>query len=118
MKSAHQVLSGGKIDAGLAADRGIYLRQKCRRHLHKRQSAQVNRRPEPGQIADHAAAEFQDKLVSFKAVFAEECDRFLQHAKRLVTLAFGHQPYERSESGSLQRTLNIPSVQVKNALVR
>ena len=45
------------IDRGLAADRGIDLRQQRGRHLDVIDAAAHHRRRKPGKIADHAAAE-------------------------------------------------------------
>ena len=47
------------IDAGLAADGGIHLRQQRGRQLHESDAALVAGRRKPGQVADHAAAERQ-----------------------------------------------------------
>ena len=49
------------VDADLAADRAVHLRQQRRRHLHDRDAAQVGGRGEPGDVADHAAAEGDDR---------------------------------------------------------
>ena len=45
------------VDADLAADRAVDLREQRRRHVDERDAAQVGRRREAGHVADHAAAE-------------------------------------------------------------
>ena len=57
VKGADQVLALAGVDPGLAADRAVDLRQKGRRHLDEVQAAQGQRGGQPGQVADHAAAE-------------------------------------------------------------
>ena len=57
VERADQVLAARVIDAGLAADRGIDLREQRRRHLHEVDAALVAGGREPGHVADHAAAE-------------------------------------------------------------
>ena len=64
MKRADQVLAACVVDAGLAADRGIHLRQQRGRNLHEINSALVNGRNKPGQIADHAAAQRDQQAVA------------------------------------------------------
>jgi hypothetical protein len=46
-----------RVDAGLAADRGIDLGQKRRRHLDEVDAAQQHRGGKAREIADHAAAQ-------------------------------------------------------------
>ena len=80
MEGADQVLAVRRIDAGLAADRGIDLRQQRGRHLHEVEAAPHARRGEAGEIADHAAAERDDQIA---ALDARRDDR-LAHASRSV----------------------------------
>ena len=65
MKRAEQVLALRRVDAGLAADRRIHLRQKRGRHLHEIDAATQDRRRKAGEIADHAAAERDHQIVAF-----------------------------------------------------
>ena len=52
VKGAEQVLAVARVDADLAADRGIDLRQQGRRHLHEGQAAQGGGGGEAGEVAD------------------------------------------------------------------
>ena len=64
MEGADQILAVLRIDAGLAADRGIDLRQQRGRHLDEIEAAPHARRREAREIADHAAAERDDEIVA------------------------------------------------------
>ncbi len=64
MEGAEQVLALRRVDAGLAADRGIDLRQQRGRHLHEIDAAAHDRRRKAGEIADHAAAQRDHEIVA------------------------------------------------------
>ena len=57
MEAADQVLAADEVHAGLAADRGVHLRQQRGRNLHDRDAAHEDRREESGHVVDDAAAE-------------------------------------------------------------
>ena len=61
MEGADQVLAERMIDADLAADRAVHLRQQRRRHLDDRDAAEERRGRESGDVADHAAANRHDR---------------------------------------------------------
>ena len=67
MEGADEVLAVARIDAGLAADRGIDLGQERRRHLHEAHAAPHDRGGETGEIADDAAAERHDEIAALDA---------------------------------------------------
>ena len=52
------------VDADLAADGAVDLGDDRRRHLHDAQAAQEGGRGEPGEIADHAAADDHDDRLA------------------------------------------------------
>ena len=60
MKRADQVLAERVVDADLAADRAVDLREQRRRHVHQRDAAQERRGGESRGVADHAAADGDD----------------------------------------------------------
>ena len=64
VEGAEQILALRRIDAGLAADGGIDLRQQRGRHLHEIDAAAQDRGRKAGEIADHAAAERDDEIVA------------------------------------------------------
>src|SRR6185312_14465339 len=67
VKGADQVLAVARIDAGLAADRRVDLRQQRGRHLHEIDAAAYARRGEAGEIADDAAAERDHQIAALDA---------------------------------------------------
>ena len=91
VERADQVLAERMVDADLAADRAVDLRQQRRRHLDDRDAAQVGGRGEAGDVADHAAADRDD---GGGAVGAGPDQRVVDAADRLqlfVALAVGDQ---------------------------
>ena len=64
MKRAEQVLALRRVDAGLAADGRVDLRQQRGRHLHEIDAAAQDRRGKAREIADHAAAERDHQIVA------------------------------------------------------
>ena len=58
---ADEVLAGGVVDADLAADRAVDLREERRRHLDDRHAAEVRGGGEPGDVADDSAADGDDR---------------------------------------------------------
>ena len=67
MKRADQVLAERVVDADLAADRAVHLRQQRRRHLHDRDAAQERRGRKAGDVADHPAADGDDRRGAVRA---------------------------------------------------
>ena len=61
IEGADQVLAERVVDAHLAADGAVHLRQQRRRHVHERDAAQVGRGGEAGHVADDAAAEGDER---------------------------------------------------------
>ena len=64
MEGADQILAVGGIDRGLAADRGIHVREQRGRDLHIVDAAPHHRRGKTGEIADDAAAERDHEIVA------------------------------------------------------
>ena len=61
VEGADEIFAGAGIHAGFAADRAVDLRHDRGRDLHERDAALVNGRDKPGEIANHAAAEGDNK---------------------------------------------------------
>ena len=78
MEGADQVLAAGGVDGGLAADRRIYLGQQGGGDLHEIDAALVDRRREPGQVADHAAAEGHDQVAAVELQRQQTVRQFLE----------------------------------------
>ena len=64
MEGADQVLAVRRIDAGLAADRGIDLGEERGRDLDEVDAAAQDRGGKAGEVADDAAAEGDDAIAA------------------------------------------------------
>ncbi len=91
-----------RVDAGLAADGGIDLRQQRRRHLHEVHAAAHDRRGEAGEIADHAAAERDHHVAALEAGIENAVDHILQCLETLRRLARRDGDLGRLDAGFLQ----------------
>ncbi len=88
MKGADQVLALRGVDAGLATDRTVDLRQKRGRHLHEAHTPAQDRGGKAHQVADHAAPQRHDQIAPFDL---------------LVQQPFGHPRQMRPVLGALAR---------------
>ena len=61
IKRANQIFTRREIDAHLAADRTVHLRQQCCGRLHKIDPPQINRRDKSRQVPDDSAAQRDDE---------------------------------------------------------
>ena len=77
VEGADHVLAPRVVDRGLAAHRGIDLREQRGRNLHERHAALVDRRGEAGEVAHHAAAEGDDQGVAAAARRKQRIEYFL-----------------------------------------
>ena len=98
------------IDAGLAADGGIHLRQQRGGHLHEGDAALVAGGGKAGHVADHAAAERDDAGVAREAVGDQHVEHARDVRERLVHLAVGQRHLDAAprrerggELGGVQR---------------
>ena len=64
IKRADHIFSKTVIDRHLAADAGIHLRQKTCRNLHEGHAPHIRRRDETCEVADHAAAQSDNRRLS------------------------------------------------------
>ena len=67
MESADQIFPGARIDTGFAADRAVHHGQQRCWNLDMRNAAVINRRHESRNIANHPAAETNDKRLPVKS---------------------------------------------------
>jgi hypothetical protein len=118
VEGADEVLARGGVDAGLAPDRRVYLREQRRRRLHERHAAQVERRREPRHVPDHAAAERDDRVAPLKPRPGQEPQRALGRPHRLEALALAHQPVRDLEARRPQRRDGAFAVESEHARVR
>ena len=89
MEAADQVLAGAEVDACLAADGGVYLRQQRCRHLDEIDAAHVDGCEKAGHIADDAAAEGNQDRAAIGASGRQLLCQPLQRCEPLVLLAGG-----------------------------
>ena len=70
------------VDAHLATDRAVHLRQQRRWHVHERDATQISRSREPGHVADDAAAEGDDR----RAAISRDLDERVVDARHRAEL--------------------------------
>ena len=103
MERADQVLAVARVDAGLAADRRVDLRQQRRRHLHEIDAAPHHRGGEAREIADHAAAQRNDQVAALDTRREHRVADLLEMREALGALARRHD--DRRGAETLQRGL-------------
>ena len=91
MERADEVLALGQVDAGLAADRGIDLRDERRRDLDERDAAEVGRGEEPRRVAERPATDRDDRLAPLDPESRQLARRVLDDRQALRRLALGQQ---------------------------
>ena len=91
VERADHVLAERMVDAGLAADGRVDLREQRRRHLHEGHAALVDRGRESGEVADDAAAERDQHRRALRAHLEEAGQDVLQRRPVLVRLAVRYQ---------------------------
>ena len=67
MERADHVLAERVVDADLAADRAVHLRQQRRRHVREGDAAEIGRRCKASGVADDAAADRDDRAAAISA---------------------------------------------------
>lgn len=87
MEDADEVLAVGGVDAGLAADRGIDLRQKRGGHLDEIHAAPDDAGGEAREVSDHAAAERDHRVAALQPRREHAVDDLLQGVEALGLLA-------------------------------
>ena len=103
VEGADQVLAVRRIDAGLAADRAIDLRQQRGRHLHEIHAAPGNRGGKAGQIADDAAAQRDDQVAAFEPGREDAFDRLAEEGPGLGALARRQDDLGMAQPGRIER---------------
>ena len=104
-------LPRGVIDAGLATDRRVDLREQRRRHLDEVDAALVRGGGEPGDVADDAAAEGDDRSRSVEPGREHRVVERLEHRGVLELLAIVYDDRHDGAAGGPQRREQRVSVQ-------
>ena len=103
VEGADHVLAQRVVDAGLAADRGIDLRQQRGRHLHEGHAAHVAGGGEAGHVADHAAAQRDQRGLAVAFVGQQGVEDQVQRLPVLVLFAVGQHDLDHVAAGRAQR---------------
>ena len=90
IERADEVFALRQINAGLAADRGIHLREQRGRDLAQRHATQEGRRGKAGDIADNTAAERDDQILAGHAGGQQIMVNAFDRGKLLVLLTGGN----------------------------
>src|SRR5512134_292289 len=90
VERSDHVLAERVVDRRLAPDRGINLREQCRRHLDIGNPALKDRGGESGEIADDSAAQRDQRGAALAAVLEQRIEDAIQRLPRLMRLAVGH----------------------------
>jgi len=119
MKGTDQVLAIACVDASLAADRGIHLRQQRRRHLNEVDTAQHRSRDIAGQVTHDPTAEGKQHVPAFDAEAKHLLADVGKNRKRLAFLAarYGDQAQGDvvlGQSGSEGRAVRLPNQAVRD----
>ena len=90
------------VDAGLAADRGIDLRQQRGRHLHEIHAAPHDAGGKAGEVADDAAAERDDRIAALEPGGKHAVDHLLQRCEALGLLAGRQRDRDSADAGRVE----------------
>ena len=91
VEGADEILARRRVDRGLAADRGVDLREQAGRHLHEIAAALQDGGGKADQVADHAAAKSDDMVGALDAEREQPVDKVgeMRPALRAFTRAEG-----------------------------
>ena len=111
MEGADEVLALGQVHTGLAAHARVDHGEQRRRQLHEGDPAQVRGSGEPGEVADHAAAERHDEARSVDAGAAQRRADLRERRERLRALAGRHGDTRDARPGELEGRAHRGAVQ-------
>jgi hypothetical protein len=115
MERANQVLAERMVHTNLAADGAVDLRQERGRNLHQRDPAQKRRRRKARRIAQHPAAERDDRAAAIGSGSDERFVYARHRGQRLVSLAIGQQDWITGAERLLHlRTVQSPDVRARH----
>ena len=117
VEGADQVLALRRVDAGLAADGAVHLRQQRGRDLHEAHAAAQDGRGEAGEVADHAAAERDDEIAALEAQLEQALAQRLELAEALRRLAGRQDDRADVAAARLQRRLERGEMMARDVLV-
>ncbi len=95
MEASHQVLAGLQVDAGLAPNRRIDLREQSCRHLNIVDAAHKDRREESAQVANDPAAKGDQQRRAIGVALGQLFGKTLDVAQPLVFFAGMQEEHRR-----------------------
>ena len=117
MKDADEVLALRRVDAGLAADRTVDLREQRRRDLNEANAATQDAGGKAGKIADDAAAERHDEVAAFETQFQQPLRQRCEIAKAFRRLAGLHHDRTGKEAFRLEAFFERREMVARNVFV-
>jgi hypothetical protein len=117
VESADQILALPRVDAGLAADRGIHLGQQRGRHLHDADAAPQNAGGKARQIADHPAAERHDAIAALDAKLEQALAERRQYGEALARLAGAHHGLAEKQAVSVETRFHRGEIERRHVAV-
>ncbi len=93
-----QVLAGGEIDRGLAADRGVDRGEQGGRDRDERDAALIGRRGETDRVADRAAADADDDAATVELGLDEVRVQIAERSERLERFVGRHRKERRVDA--------------------
>ena len=96
-------LPTGMVDRGLAAHGRVDLGEQGRGHLDEGHAALVDRRGETGEIADHAAAQRDDRGIALAALLDQGVKDLIERLPALVGFAVGQRDRDHADPAPFQR---------------
>ena len=117
MERADEILAVRRVDAGLAADRGVDLRQQRGRHLHEIKPAPHAGRGKAGEIADHAAAQRDHQIIALDARRDQRVADLFEGGVVFRSLARRHDDVRTRDLRRLERGLGVSEMMIGNRLV-
>ncbi|MDO8547644.1 MAG: hypothetical protein Q7R68_09835 [Nitrospirales bacterium] len=110
----NQILAQWMVDAGLASNAGIDLRNKGRRHLHKRDAAQIDGGCEAGEIADYPAPQCEEHGFAFVPTTDKLIEDGGHPSQRLGSLTVGEAYDARPEACGLEAARQPGTIEAMN----
>ena len=102
VEDADQVFAVAGVDPGLTADRAVDLGEQRGRDLHVVEAAQQDRRGEAGDVADHPAAERDQRRLASDALRQDLVEQVVEPGHALGRLAGREHDPARRDPGRLQ----------------
>jgi hypothetical protein len=117
VEGADEVLAMTRVDAGLAADRGIDLRQQGRRDLDEIDAAQQGGGGKARQVPDHAAAQRDQRGLTVGPLVEQRVHQVAEGAELLAALACRHGNGARLEAGVGERGHHTSAIKRRHGFV-